>query len=402
MKHAKIKHKRRIDIGFRQIDRLRVSSGSREEFDAVVFTFGEGDEFGEGDLFGGAEIRREGNIPWAVDYDRFGNADGGHERHLSFGVCDGENAVFPCGQRNGFFISDDIVVWLADDSRRNLDGAVFGEADFERLAVQRVFDVQMLQMEHCGITAEHVVGSDDVERTVFGDEFLDVGGDILAGEAVVRGVCRFIDNENALILFCFLRIPCHVGDMVDAAFEAEELLDGGLAEDYEQRTGLRKTDWNADSAVHTFVSRCVNAFSSLSIPQFGHAIVDAEDACEIDRHGLRIADEIPVVAVVILTMEIGDGAFDLSGQEGRLEIRLDGEIVENGFRFDAEIDAAFAEGARRVFFAIEASPQLADQLLCFDVVRRIVCETESVFGGFAKKDDGAIIGEIDELAEDVR
>ena len=52
------------------------------------------------------------------------------------------------------------------------------------------------------------------------------------------------------------------------------------------------------------VSGCVNALSGLGVPQFGHAFVDAEDTGEFHGHLLRIADEIPVVAVVVLPMEV--------------------------------------------------------------------------------------------------
>ena len=79
MKHAKVEHKWRIDILFWQINRLPVSGGSGEEFDSGILAVGEGDEFGEGDFFGRAEIRREGNLPCAVDGDWFGDADGGDE-----------------------------------------------------------------------------------------------------------------------------------------------------------------------------------------------------------------------------------------------------------------------------------------------------------------------------------
>ena len=357
MEHAEVEHKRRIDIFFRQIDRLPVGRGPGEEFDAVVFAFGEGDEFGEGGLFGGAEIRREGDFPCAVDGDGLRDADGGNEGHPALRVRDGEDAVLPCGQRDGAVKADDVIVRLADDTRGNLYGAVFGETDFERLAVQRVFKIQMLQMEDGGIAAKHVVGCDDVERAVLGDEALDAFRDILAGETVIGCIGRLLDDEIDRVFFRLLRIPRHVGDMVDALLEEiEDLFDGGLAEDDEQRTGLCEAERNADGTVDAFVGGRVNALSGLGIPQFGHAVIDAEDAGEFHRHLLRVADEIPVVAVVVLPMEIGDGACDLFGEEFRLEIRSDGEIFQDGFRLDAVIDAAVADVAEGVFLAVEPAP----------------------------------------------
>ena len=70
-----------------------------------------------------------------------------------------------------------------------------------------IFEIKMLEVEHGGIAAEHSVGGDNVKRAVSGDKALDMGGDILAGEAVVRGICRFLDDEIELISVHFLRIP---------------------------------------------------------------------------------------------------------------------------------------------------------------------------------------------------